>query len=256
MTILEVHTVQSNAFKMLCDVLKETLNDINIIFDEEGMKIMAMDGSHVALIYLKLYADKFETYQCQKKVQVGLNMTNLFKLMKTITNTDTIIFKIEDEHKHEFDIYIENADKNSKTKFTIKMMDIDEEQWSIPNIAMNSVITMPSNEFQRLCRDMLNISDLINITCDHSTLSLSCVGDFASQETIIGEATHGLSFSNCVEKISGIYSLKYLNLFTKSTNLSHVMELYMKKDFPLILKYNVANLGHLMFCLAPKIEAR
>lgn len=67
MTILEVHTVQSNAFKMLCDVLKETLNDINIIFDEDGMKIMAMDGSHVALIYLKLYADKFETYHCQKK---------------------------------------------------------------------------------------------------------------------------------------------------------------------------------------------
>ena len=42
--------------------LKETLNDVNFVFNEEGMKVMAMDGSHVALISLKLFADRFENY--------------------------------------------------------------------------------------------------------------------------------------------------------------------------------------------------
>jgi len=43
-------------------------------------------------------------------------------------------------------------------------------------------------------------------------------------------------------------------LFTKSTNLSNSIELYLKTDYPLILKYSVANLGEIRFCLAPKVD--
>ena len=35
-------TVQSNALRTLIEVLKDVLNDINIVFDETGIKIMAM----------------------------------------------------------------------------------------------------------------------------------------------------------------------------------------------------------------------
>ena len=103
---------------------------------------------------------------------------------------------------------------------------------------------------------MNNIADHIIITsCEH-ILKLSCYGDFASQETLIGEANHGLTFSKKTEaqEVSGKFSLKYINLFTKSTNLSNTLEIYLKKDFPLMLKYNVANLGDIMFCLAPTMD--
>ena len=168
---------------------------------------------------------------------------------------DTITFFITNENRHEFGIKIENTDKNSSTVFYLKMLDIDEEEINIPDIELDSVITMPSNDFQRMCRDMQNISDQIVLTSSEYMLKLECHGDFASQETLIGEANHGLSFSKCEKNaISGKFSLKYINLFTKSTNLSNTVEIYLKKDFPLMLKYNVANLGNLMFCLAPTID--
>ena len=252
--ILEIQTVQSNVIKILCDVLKETLNDINFIFNESGIKVMAMDGSHVALIHLKLNADKFEYYKCTERMQVGLNMANLFKLIKTVTNLDTITFYVTSDNRHEFCINIENADKNSKTTFKLKMLDIDETELRIPDIELKSVITMPSNDFQRMCRDMINISDLVIMTSFANTFTLSCEGDFASQETQIGEANHGLTFYKCDEKISGKFSLRYLNLFTKSTNLSNTLDIYLKKDFPLMLKYNVSNLGEILFCLAPTMD--
>lgn len=252
--LLELQTVQSNVIKILCDVLKETLNDINFIFDENGIKVMAMDGSHVALVHLKLDAKNFEYYKCKGRLQVGLNMANLFKLIKTVTNLDTITFFITEDNRHEFCINIENADKNSKTTFKLKMLDIDETELRIPDIELKSVITMPSNDFQRMCRDMINISDLVTMTSYSNTFTLTCEGDFASQETQIGEANHGLTFSNCNECITGKFSLRYLNLFTKSTNLSNTLEIYLKKDFPLMLKYNVSNLGDILFCLAPTIE--
>ena len=255
--ILELLTVQSSSIRTLCDVLKETLNDVNLMFSEEGMKVMAMDGSHVALIRLKLHADRFEYFYCKGKIYVGLNMTTFFKLMKTITNTDTVCFYIDEENTHEFCIRIENADKNSNTIFKLKMLDIDEDEIKIPDIELDSVITMPSNEFQRICRDMLNISNTIEISSTQKYLKLVCEGEFASQETIVGETNHGMAFSKksnleCIT--GGKYSLKYLNLFTKSTNLSNTLDIYLKQDFPLMLKYNVANLGEIMFCLAPKSE--
>ena len=235
--ILVIQTVQSNVIKILCDVLKETLNDVNFLFDETGMRVMAMDGSHVALVHLRLYADRFETYRCNEKIQVGLNMNNLFKLIKTVTNMDIITFFINANHRHEFGVKIENSDKNTNTTFHLKMLDIDEDELRIPDIQLDSVITMQSNDFQRMCRDMLNISDVIEITSTENELKLSCDGDFASQETIIGEANHGLKFTKCNETISGKYSLKYINLFTKSTNSSNILDFFLKKDFPLMLKY-------------------
>ena len=60
--LFEFKTVQSHSLKTLFEVLKDILTDVNIIFDENGIKIMAMDGNHVALIHLKLEADNFESY--------------------------------------------------------------------------------------------------------------------------------------------------------------------------------------------------
>ena len=63
--ILEIKTVQSAAFRVLTEALKEILTDANFEFDESGLKIMAMDSSHTVLVHLKLNAENFEYYHCK-----------------------------------------------------------------------------------------------------------------------------------------------------------------------------------------------
>ena len=58
--ILEVKTVQSSAFRVLIEALKEILTDANFEFDSTGIKVMAMDSSHTVLVHLKLQAKNFE----------------------------------------------------------------------------------------------------------------------------------------------------------------------------------------------------
>jgi proliferating cell nuclear antigen len=41
-------------------------------------------------------------------------------------------------------------------------------------------------------------------------------------------------------------------MFTKCTNLYNMVEVYLKNNFPLILKYNVASLGEIKLCLAQR----
>jgi proliferating cell nuclear antigen len=45
--ILYLKTFQAQTFKSVIDALKEILNDTNFEFDEEGLRIIAMDNSHV-----------------------------------------------------------------------------------------------------------------------------------------------------------------------------------------------------------------
>ena len=54
------------------------------------------------------------------------------------------------------------------------------------------------------------------------------------------------------EVIQGVFSLEYLVLFSKCTNLCQNIEIYLKNDYPIIIRYNVANQGEVKFCLAPK----
>jgi proliferating cell nuclear antigen len=252
---LEVKTVQTNAFKTLCEALKEILTDTNMIFGADGVKIIAMDPSHTVLVHLKLEKDSFEEYKCDERIVVGISMLNFFKLIKTMTNNDTLTLYIEKSDENKLGIRIENGEKNSITTYKLNLMDLNEENISIPPAAFESIITLPSTDFQKICRDMSNLSETIEIKSIANQLVFSCEGNFASQETIIGQTNSGLSFvknNNGNNIIQGYYNLKHLVLFTKCTNLCNQIEIYMKNNFPIVIKFAVGSLGSLKLALAPQ----
>jgi proliferating cell nuclear antigen len=258
MYLLELKTVQTNAIKVLVEALKEILTDANIEFSDTGMKIVAMDSTRTILVHLKLDKDKFDKYVCTKKLIVGISMLNLFKLIKTITNDDTLSLYLDENNINVMGIVIENSEKNRKTEYELNLMDLDEEHIEIPPQEFDSIITMPSTDFQKICRDMSNLSDTIEIKSVGSQLMFSCKGDFAKQSTTLGETVDGINYikknSEASDIIQGYYNLKHLVLFTKCTNLCNSLEIYMKNNFPLVINFAVGNLGKLKLALAPKIS--
>ena len=65
-----------------------------MFFDEDGMKIVALDNAKVALINMKLCGDQFEEYSCPEPIKAGVNVSNLFKLLKFITSNDILTIEI------------------------------------------------------------------------------------------------------------------------------------------------------------------
>ena len=136
-----------------------------------------------------------------------------------------------------------------------------EEEITIPPAEFETELSLPSVDFQKLIRDMTNIADLVDIKSVGDNLIFNCDGDFATQETILKQiednsGNTGLNFSvsaSIDNPIQGIFSLKYLVLFTKCTNLCNLIHMYIKNDYPLIIKYNVANLGDIKLCLSPNV---
>ena len=123
--ILEIKTIQASTIKSVIDAMKEILMDVNLEFDENGLKIVALDNTHIVLIHLKLHADKFEKYYCLKKLYVGINMLKFHMLIKTIQNGDILSLFIHKNDPNILGITIENNEKNVKTTYKLSMLDID-----------------------------------------------------------------------------------------------------------------------------------
>lgn len=247
-----LRTIQASAFKSIFEVLKDVLHDINVVFDETGMRILTLDTAKVTLIDLHLLAENFEEYRCDegdRKVVAGINMVNMFKLLKIVGNSDILTMSITTSDK--VNITIENSEKNSTTRFTLNLLDINEDFFESPEQPDDIVETaMPSADFQRICRDMGNLAKRVSICRHGSKLTISCHGDFASQSTDIEFPLE------VPEKMDGTYSLKYLNLFTKATGLSSTVVLRQTATANfLVLNYSVANLGYLDFYLASENDS-
>ncbi|BCV07092.1 MAG: DNA polymerase III sliding clamp [Prasinovirus sp.] len=243
---MKLATVQASAIKSTFEVLKDILNDVNIYFKKDGVYVVTLDTARTSLVDMYLSADNFEEYVCEDEVVAGINVSNTFKLLKSITNSDVLVISIECKEYMKIEIHSEA--KKTCTVFSLKLLDINESQIEVPSMTMTTITPMLSADFQRICRDMFNIGNDIEITRDGHTLKLYCKGDFANQETII----------QCTEespKISGEYSLRYMNIFTKATSMCSTVQIMQEEQNRfLILKYNVANLGELKFYLATKVS--
>lgn len=253
--LFEIRTVQSGAFRTLIEGLKEILVEANIEFDKNGIRIIDVDETHVVLTYLKLEAKNFEYFYCPNQYILGVNMIYLFKLIKTLSNTDSLTLFLPASNPNRLGIKAENAEKNTVNTWHMKLFDANVNRIEMPNTQFTTIINMPSADFQKICRDFNQLAEKLEITSSGTDLVFRCIGDFVDGETVILSGNQGGSVkvqnaTAAAEIVQGIYELKYLTMFTKCTNLCPSIELYLKNDYPLILRYMVANLGEIRLVLA------
>lgn len=247
---MHLKTIQASALKTCFEVLKDILNDVNINFTKDGVNITALDNAKVALINMNLQASKFEEYECDQPVTAGVNISNFFKILKIITSNDILSISVTD--KEFMKIVIENDAKNSRSVFELSLLWINDDTLEIPKIVPDCTTLLPSVDFQRVCRDMANIGDYVTIHRKKNMLEIACKGDFANQVTSIDTEQSDFDGS-----IGNKYSLKFINMFTKATNMCSNMKIQQKNPterMPVNFVYDVANLGSVEFFLAATLN--
>jgi proliferating cell nuclear antigen len=285
-TMMCFSTIQGSVLRSLIESIKEILVDITIFFSPTDIRSTSIDGNKIACIFFIMEASKFEYYKCDDTFSIGINMQSIYRLIKTISNNDTVTMSIKKNEMHRLKIVISNTEKQTRVISYLKLLDIDQEIISIPDIEFDHIITLPCIDFQRYCKDMMVISNTVTITCEPKLFTLSCEGDFAEQVIEIREFnslvnnmkkkhnTNTTTTKTIVESIlkkepeyeheqdnvpfittRGVFSLKYINLFIKSSSLCSTVELYLKNDYPLVLIYKIGSLGKLQFCLAPSLNS-
>lgn len=228
--------------------------------NNSGMKIIAIDSSKTVLINLKLDAQNFTKFKCKNKVMnLGVNLVWLYKIFKSIGKDESVTLSVDHDDVNNLNIDVTNSDANFNKKYKLKLLDLENPQLGVPVLAFEVKIIMNSIKFQKLCKEMYDIAQYVDIKCYKNKIVFSCKGDmigdmsyeFKNNSTSEVKIFHKNKEKKNIPVIQGIYDLRILLLFSKCASLCTDIEIFMKNDFPLALKYTVATLGRILLCLTP-----
>jgi len=255
--MLEARIEQASVLKRVIEAIKDLVPDCNFDCNDTGIALQAMDNSHVALVAMLLRADGFSPYRCDRNIALGINLNSLTKVLRCAQNEDMITLKAEDA-PDSLNLVFENTENDRISEYDIKLMDIDQEHLGIPDTEYSASITLPTAEFQRICRDLSQLSESVAIEATKEGVKFACSGDIGNGSVTL--RTHQnvdkpeLSTKvDLTEPVNLTFSLKYLVNFCKASSLSQTVTLSLSNEVPLLVEYKMDN-GYVRFYLAPKID--
>ena len=266
--VLELQTTQTSSIRILIDTLNSLLTDVNITFypfyinenNEEdkkrvgGIVIKEVNKTSSILIHCKLDADQFQVYKYNykyPKLTIGINLSNFLKCIKCMTHFDTMSWTIDDDDINKLNMVLES--EKEKKIFKINLMDLEDANYEIDPVDFPYCATLTCQDFQKYCKDMSQATDKMEIKCTKENLMLAGKGELGVIQFVLNQSSGLVIESNTEinEIVQGLFELKYLIIFTRCTNLCDRVKLYLKNDYPLIIKYSVAALGEIKLVLSP-----
>lgn len=248
---------ESLIIKKLIESIKDIVSEINLDVTTTGINLQAMDASHVALVSVTLSSEGFSSYLCDKPLTLGINVSNLWKLMKCGGNDDTLTLKSSADSSF-LNIRFENQKLKKSCDFNLNLIQIESEHLGIPETSYGCEVTMSSNEFNRITKELYALSETVNIETNKNSISFSVNSEMVNGNIKIdandSNSQDEMTIVKVEEPVNLAFALRYLNMFTKATALTEQVKLSLSTDYPLKVEYGLSGLGTLQYFLAPRIS--
>lgn len=243
-----VKTIQGAAIKSLIDVLKDIVHEGTLRITKTGISCHCIEGSKTCFVKLVLHDDRFDVFYCQdREVHVSLGMEELSSLVSFCGSNDQLSLFQEKAHPDKMVILIETQTQDSKMekrwRLCLKALDIYDI--SMDSTEYMSIITLDSSFFHSICRSCSKLSDTLIIESLRDRLRIGVSGMWAEGCIEITQ-TKNCHFKATSEKeYKAAFALRFLLLFTKAGTLSKNVEMYLAEDYPMSLRFMIADLGEL-----------
>lgn len=250
MYIFKLKTKEGYTFKVLAELLQNSLKEECFIINSEGITLSGIDkktNHGTELINLKLNKDRFVYFKCNKEVcHIGINLLHFYRMLKAIKKKDTLVLYIEDEKPLDLGIKIQQNGDNSSSTSYIKVSAVSPLEVEIPTDYQSSIITT-SKEFQKL--KMLNkISKYVKITSNGKRIKFFCNKEnILSRDVAIGEEDEDSKDEDGVifNEYNQTFETNQIIKMVKMACLSSVVQIFIKKDLPLKFSLSVGSLGNI-----------
>lgn len=292
-------TIDVSYFLKTVDALKEIVREVYLKFSKKGLTVQSMDPAHVAFVTLFFEKDGFDVYKCPKATKCGVDLEffgSILRLSKSPFDKLTIV--VDDVSNKgssalsqqtqsgptSMNIILEDEKSKRHAEFTMKLVNFEELEFSVPKLKSDSLLCMRSADFTHICRDLAHISDTVHLRYIEKGINLSVTSDIADGNISIKDNdTMGTEESkeaddkqlltdvevgakNVVQILSQLsldsgsqeFSLKYVNIFSKGATFSPIIKIHMSNNKaerePMIMEFKVGDFGVIKYYLAPKIS--
>lgn len=255
----QAHLQQAGLLRKVVDAMKDLCKDVNFDCSEKGLQVQSMDSSHVALVSLLLRESAFSDFKCERPTSLGMNVDSLGKILKMCGPNDSLKLQWKNEGDS-VSFQCESGEEDRIAEFELKLMQIESEHMEIPEQQYKVVAKMPSAEFQKICRDLKEFGETMQVKASKEGITFSVQGDVGAGNVMLKPRESDKPEERVTltvhEPVAATFALRYLVNFAKAAPLSGHVELGLGPDAPLLVKYDLekADNGHMQFYLAPKID--
>lgn len=215
--MFEARLIQGEVLKRLVEAMKELIKAGNFNISEKGIRLQAMDQSHVSLVSLNLKSAGFKHFRADRQLCVGVNIESLTKILKCMESKDQLLLKIDDsgdameltfetkkkprasskKKKKRFEVDEDEEDDEKKdadlptfkySKFNMKLMELDAEELGIPEEEFPCSVSMPAQEFQHICSRLATLGDSLRIAATKESVEFAVVGDLGEGATTCNQS--------------------------------------------------------------------
>lgn len=253
--MINISTVQSGAFKILINGISKIIDKGKLIFTEEHIKMLETNKENDILIHIKLYSENFEEYFIKEKKEINIDFKILQKITKNIKNSE-IIRILYNENDTFWTLKMSDPEKGIINSYKINLIQYENNQINIPSTKFNFELSLSTTSFKELLNQSKFISsDKINVSYDDISLKFIFKNKDIEKEVLIQENKDNMyiGFNSGSELIEGDFDYKNILKCCEFTNLCNMLNIYLKKDFPIVLKYNISNLGDIKLLFTPLI---
>ncbi|QRV95736.1 proliferating cell nuclear antigen [Ceratobasidium sp. AG-Ba] len=182
--MLEARLEQAVTLKRLLDAIKELVTDANFECGDEGLKLQAMDNSHVALVSVQLEPGGFDKYRCDRPMPLGVNLGSLTKVLKCAKDDDRVTLKAVD-NADVLNLVYEARNSDRIAEYEMKLMEIDIDTLGIPDTEYDAMVVMQSAEFARIVRDLSALGESVKIEVTKEGIRFSADGEAANGSVLL-----------------------------------------------------------------------
>ena len=238
-----------NLFKILIEVLQSNLKIACFNFRSDGIFLRQMDYKRLTLIDVRLYAKNFTEFYANSNMFVGLTLTHLQKLLKTVKKKDTICFCIKSHKPNELAIEVVPKEGRRKTTSYITIQRIQNIVIEIPQGYRNE-INIPASEFLKIHKDVLSIGKDVVLSTNYGKIVFETnAGGIIKRKIEYGDIddTNSLTYKEEFESEQFVKICKICNMCSS-------VSLKTMDTLPLMVSFNIGILGQMNILLKSKSQ--
>lgn len=131
-------------------------------------------------------------------------------------------------------------EQEKHTQFNLNLITLDSEHLGIPETSYTSEITMNSFDFTKLCKELHQLSETVQIEASEEYVQFSIEGEVGSGVIKICTNESGADREGKqLDKVTLSFALRYLNMFNKASSLCNHVKLMLANDTPLVVEYEI-----------------
>lgn len=223
-----------------------------------GIKIVEVNDFESIIIIIRLYANNFFKFDSKKpKYSIGLDPTTMFNVLKNIDKNGQMTVYVNEATKQTINIELQNNEKKSKESYDFKLMDLDERKITPLPPEFDIIVEMKTEDFHNMCKNLLTYGQFVIIECTDKKIEFKCKGSSGNLGTARKEFEHDPNGEDGTVNIKvhpkknknepiiirEIYDLNDICLFQKCKTLSTNIQILLKNEYIMFIRYEIASYG-------------